>query len=77
MALTPAEKQAAYRERQKGLEAAKALGRRYGTHEADRQGLLEPERSERIQRAVGYAVWDFNDRPVSGVPLKWPSEISP
>ena len=78
MALSAAEKQARYRERQKGLEAAKARGRAYGTHEADRQRLPEGsvERRERIERAVGYAVWEFEGKPVTGVPLKWPSEFT-
>ena len=62
-----AERMARKRERDKGLEAARARGRAYGEHEASRQGLLEPERSERIERAEAYAVWLFEGRPVEGL----------
>lgn len=58
MALTPAEKQAAYRER-KRLEAqaeaqAVELGTRYGGQEADHRGETGELRADRIERAVRY-----------------------
>ena len=79
MAQSSAERVAAHRARKSGLEAARARGRAYGTHEADRQGLLEddPARHRRIARAEAYAVWEFEGKPVTGVPLEWPSEFLP
>ena len=71
MALTPAEKQARYRERQKGLDAARARGRAYGLHECVRQGIPEdvPEFQERIDRAEAYAAWLHEGRPIAGLDL--------
>ena len=72
------------RDRDKGLEDAKARGRAYGEHEADRKELLEgvPRligtstvdggvlRRERIKTAERYAEWDFNGRPVKELDLE-------
>ena len=69
MALTPAEKQAAYRARQRGLEAARALGRRLGEAEADvleSRGSPLADRVGRVARAEGYAVWVASGKPWKG-----------
>ncbi len=64
MALTPAEKQRQYRDRKRGLEAARELGRRYGEDEVARLALSshpDPDPKARIQRAIRYAEWNFQE----------------
>ena len=71
MAQTSAERVRKHRERQAGLEAAKARGRAYGLHECVRQGIPEdvPEFQERIDRAEAYAAWLHEGRPIAGLDL--------
>lgn len=59
------ERMRAKRERDKGLEKAKARGRALGTDEANRRGEEGEEREDRIARAERYAVWDYEGRPVT------------
>jgi len=74
MALSPAEKQRQYRDRKAGLEAARALGRKYGLDEANRllaagsPRICDPNPrvqqanvDERVARAVRYAEWNWSE----------------
>ena len=64
MALTPAEKQRQYRDRKKGLELAREMGRRYGEDEVRRLSLSSHPSSDpkaRIQRAIRYAEWNWTE----------------
>lgn len=46
-------------------EAAVEFGRRLGTHEADSRGEIGSNREQRIKRAMAYAAWEFDGKPLS------------
>lgn len=47
-----------------GREAALALGRAYGEDEAKRRGESGETRENRIKRAMAYAAWEFDGKPL-------------
>ena len=52
--------------RSQGLEAAKLRGRLYGEDTARQLRETGQEREARIQRAVAYAVWEYNGKLSAG-----------
>jgi len=57
VAQSNAERQAAFRERQRRYVEADRLGRRYGEHEASLRGEEGAVRTGRIERAICYQRW--------------------
>ena len=45
--------------------AAVAHGKALGTHEADSRRETGSDREQRIRRAMAYAAWEFDGKPVS------------
>lgn len=50
--------------RAKPREVAIERGRRFGENEADRRGELGREREVRVKRAMAYAAWEYDGKPL-------------
>lgn len=51
----------------RNLTRAEAVeyGRQLGAHEADRRRETGSDREQRIKRAMAYAAWDYDGKPIS------------
>lgn len=48
---------------------AEARGRMYGQEEVERRGETGDEAADRVRRAVEYAVWEWEGKPISRDPV--------
>lgn len=57
-------------------EDAVRAGRLLGEDECRRRGLEGEEAADVVERAVAYAVWDWEGRPVLGEPSRGRGEVA-